>query len=343
MPAPASTRARAAFTLIELLVVIAIIAVLISLLLPAVQAAREAARRAQCVNNLKQMGLACHNYNSTHARFPMGGTTYFKLPGGGCSITRQHTVFSFLLGYMEQSNVYNNINFYFAAGAANTDPEYGVPPGLVQQTAFSTNISTFVCPSDQGQVPTSTDQNTYRQGSYAGNVGTWDIIRLTTSNCAPYEGNGPLGINMCYSEAALTDGTSNTLMIGELSRFRNHPLTWQNTWSRLGGYSFSYNTGSGTGSSFTYQGLVTAVPKINAGMRLPHVVSPAAPDAQTNWLGDPRLLEQGQIGFRSQHPGGANFLLGDGSVRFLKASIAPDSYRALATRAGGEVVSADAY
>ncbi|WP_435018640.1 DUF1559 domain-containing protein [Tundrisphaera sp. TA3] len=329
------------FTLIELLVVIAIIAVLIALLLPAVQAAREAARRSQCTNNMKQLGLAMHNYSSTHMAFPMGGT-YFPV-NGTCNMTYQHTVFTMVLGYMEQGNIYNSINFAFLAGMGGTDTQLGIQPGRVQYTAFGTTINSFVCPSDGKQTPLSlaSSQNAYTQCSYAGSVGTWDTVRKTAGSCQPETPNGAFGLNISYREGDFTDGLSQTLLLGELARFRNHPLTWQNTWSRLGGYEFDYTTPAGaSGSSFTYQGLVTAVPRINASMRLPHVVTPTT---KMSWLTDARVLEQGQIGFRSQHPGGANFLFGDGSVRFLKSTINTDTYRALATRDGQEVVSADSY
>ncbi|MDX2038424.1 MAG: DUF1559 domain-containing protein [Isosphaeraceae bacterium] len=342
-------RDRSGFTLIELLVVIAIIAVLISLLLPAVQAAREAARRAQCTNNLKQLGLALHNYHQSVNAFAPGSTHWpAGSPASGCDsgnfIPRQHTVFSLILPFMEQQNVYNLINFHFAAGTGGTSTMYGVQPGLVQYTAFDTTISSFICPSDLPQTPLTpaSSQNAYRQCSYAASVGTWDTIRNTDrTNCRPYPPDGAFGYEFTLSEAGVTDGLSNTLFIGELARFRNHPLTWQNTWSRSGGYSFSFtNPGGGTGTSFTYQVLITAVPRINAGLLVPHVVSRMPVEA---WTLDRRNLEMGQLGFRSQHPGGANFLMGDGSVRFLKATIAPAVYRGLSTRNTGEVLSADSY
>jgi prepilin-type N-terminal cleavage/methylation domain-containing protein/prepilin-type processing-associated H-X9-DG protein len=341
---------RRGFTLIELLVVIAIIGVLISLLLPAVQSAREAARRAQCTNNLKQMGLACHNYLSTMGTFPMGGTHWPpRVPasaacGAGDLILRHHTVFTFMLAFMEQQNVYNAVNFNFAAGVGGTSAMFGQQPGLVQYTAFNTSVSSFICPTDEPQTPLAlaSSQNAYRQSSYAGSVGTWDIIRNTdATNCVPYRPNGAFGYNYAAGEAEFTDGLSQTLFLGEMSRFRNHPLTWQNTWSRAGGYSFTFtNPGGGTGTSFTYQALVTAVPRLNAGLLVPHIVSAMPVEA---WQNDPRNLNMGQMGFRSQHPGGANFLFGDGSVRFLKQSIDIPTYRALSTRNAGETVSADAY
>src|SRR3954451_2633203 len=136
-------RSRRAFTLIELLVVIAIIAVLIGLLLPAVQSAREAARRAQCINNLKQLGIALYNYHDANGVFPIASqqfgswdTTCSYWPAG-------HSMFTAILPYLEQSPIFNAVNFTFVANADS--PEYGVLPGRAQVTALQTSINTFVC------------------------------------------------------------------------------------------------------------------------------------------------------------------------------------------------------
>jgi len=135
------TKPRRGFTLIELLVVIAIIAVLIALLLPAVQAAREAARRSQCVNNLKQIGLAMHNYHSTINSFPLGASSNPQSPGSYASWANWSAQ-ALLLGYMEQTAIYNAINFSYA-------PEWsGNPAYAINSTAYLSVINTYLCPSD---------------------------------------------------------------------------------------------------------------------------------------------------------------------------------------------------
>ena len=165
---------RQGFTLIELLVVIAIIAVLIALLLPAVQAAREAARRSQCSNNMKQIGLAIHNYESTHGCFPMGvynyGGTNATCPVGSIG----YTMFAFILGYMEQTADYNAINFSFPPGGHSY---LGFDAGAINRTGMITRMSSYICPddSDQTPYPVTTSTNGYSQSSYAGSAGTFDI------------------------------------------------------------------------------------------------------------------------------------------------------------------------
>ncbi len=161
-PSRRRTTARG-FTLIELLVVIAIIAVLIALLLPAVQSAREAARRAQCVNNLKQMGLAIHNYQSANGSFPMG-LFWVAEPGGSWSLQAgagSHafgfSFFAMMLPFMEQSNIYNAINFSIPAGGhpGNGTGYLGgnINSGMINRTGLIAQINSFICPSDLQQTP----------------------------------------------------------------------------------------------------------------------------------------------------------------------------------------------
>ncbi len=333
-----SGKVRRGFTLIELLVVIAIIAVLIALLLPAVQAAREAARRSQCVNNLKQVGLAMHNYESSIGKFPLGATTAVTNQGtatpvcptdGSTPLTRKkHTMWTLILPYVEQQNAFNSVNFDFAA----KDMQAGIHAGAVNYTGLKTTVAAYICPSD---IPASpiTSANAYSQGSYAGSFGTIDIIRYTS---CPYEvePDGMFGRNRCYGIADMRDGTSNTILAGEYSNFKTPLLTYGNYWN-----IFDWIGPSAFPGVTTIQGgLASTVPRINANVLTPDV--PATGTA--TWRNDPASFNMGQWGFRSLHPGGANFLFGDGSVRFLKSSVDPTIYRGLSTRTGGEVISADA-
>ncbi len=230
-------RTRRGFTLIELLVVIAIIAVLIALLLPAVQAAREAARRAQCTNNLKQIGLGMHNYNQTNNKFPQGKSMSFAYSS--------HTAYAgwtewsaqaMMLGYMEQSPVYNAINFYYCGG-------YGTGC-YVNLTSWNTVIPSFMCPSDtqvdKGGPPTSAmatvqawGQTTYppNTNSYRGSLGTTTSIYNWATGyacCSPDPFNlqgGPSVIPpfstglfvywYAYGLQDCTDGLSNTIAYAE--------------------------------------------------------------------------------------------------------------------------------
>jgi len=345
------------FTLIELLVVIAIIAVLISLLLPAVQSAREAARRAQCVNNLKQLTLAAHNYESANGTFPMGDS-----PGRdwqSLSLKRQNFGhFVALTAFYEQGAIFNALNTSIML--------YEYP----NSTVSGVGLSILWCPSD-GEIsglrypggPTdgwdcSPIPMTF--SSYAGNMGPliycWDDSRLNSmQGMFAHVGNsnpelGGAGSFPPVRIASITDGTSNTIIYGEHAHTKlaqsgddYYGLNW---WSSgdYGDTTFSTIFPPNYFQTFLQSGNPPDVP---GGIGPPRMQC-----RQKNWSMDST----------SMHPGGCNFALADGSVRFIKNSIQswnPLSivyngsydlkgqgfgvFQALSTRNGGEVISADSY
>jgi prepilin-type N-terminal cleavage/methylation domain-containing protein/prepilin-type processing-associated H-X9-DG protein len=344
------------FTLIELLVVIAIIAVLIGLLLPAVQSAREAARRAQCVNNLKQIGIALHEYHDANGILPIAVQEYQGWDTRCSYFRRFHSMFTAILPYVEQAPVYNAVNFAFGS-AGPPSPPNGVIPGQIQATALQTRITMFICPSDPEMYSRNADQLgtnvPVSQGSYAAVFGYRDTIRWWKG--CPYgffPPDGVFGQNYGARLSAIIDGTSNTMFVGEASRFRNERDLWYNTWSLAAG------TPSCIPGVRRLAAFATTAPALNADLRIPDPTpSYSFTGDLDSWIYDPdpkiNARNAGQFGFRSQHPGGAHFLFGDGSVRFLKDSIDmgspsyadrnPGVYRKLSTKADGEVISADAY
>jgi len=371
--------------LIELLVVIAIIAILISLLLPAVQSAREAARRAQCVNNLKQIGIAIHNYISANNTLPIG-SVYERLNPVDCNPSKGinpigWSLFDQILNHMEQQSIYNAINFNLAPGGHNY---YGVDAGAANYTAMSATVASFVCPSDTGFIPPTygladsgiVSTNGYAQCSYAGMSGTYDIWEFWCG-CPPATtypscqgGVWPNNDGVFYRDYAvrlesITDGTSNTIAVGEFARFKNDPDQMLNQWNRALLFPSAYSA-----TTSRPEGMASSAPKINAPFQpnngTPTSIyypynKPLATGDYDSWcfsnngVNGVYALMLGQFGFRSQHPCGANFLFADGSVHFLKETIDMGNpvyssklankgvYRNLSTRAGGEVISSDAY
>jgi prepilin-type N-terminal cleavage/methylation domain-containing protein/prepilin-type processing-associated H-X9-DG protein len=360
------------FTLIELLVVIAIIAVLIALLLPAVQAAREAARRSQCVNNLKQIGLGLHNYHSSNNTFPMGGskgpnTQAGATTAGGTPGTTNYTptwdgwsALAVMSPFMEQAPLYASMNFSYAPGVTGN---YGQIGNL---TAFQSKIAVFLCPSDgfAGQVNIN---------SYFASVGPTTINCCSNGNMTP---PGLVGYETCFSIAAVIDGTSNTIAFSESLTGEPNPAT----------PAFRGNSTGNTGSALA----ANAVNVVNvAGGNLATIMS----NLQTDWQactvkwgsGTPLnnfnsgagwRWAQGAMGYSlfntvatpnknkwsacrvdccvqaehahyvqamSNHSGGVNVGLADGSVRFVKDSINPQMWWALGTKAGSEVIDASSY
>jgi prepilin-type N-terminal cleavage/methylation domain-containing protein/prepilin-type processing-associated H-X9-DG protein len=321
---PRLYRPRSAFTLIELLVVIAIIAVLIALLLPAVQSAREAARRAQCVNNLKQIGLAMHNYVESRGALPGADMVYNSANATELSALSQ------VLPYLEQTGIYNSINCDFSY----QDPTNG--------TAMMTVINGFICPSDlPDPIPSLGGQTNYMANMGSGIVWQWAV----GGNAGLPMPNGVFYGDSATTFAAITDGLSNTTFFSErvLADGNNAVV------SPIADVFFS--PAAPTTPDQAMQ-LCQAVNINDLNNQFPLFMG--AP-----WLCGQHIFthvmppDSRSCGFfvalravmppSSRHPGGVNVLFGDGSVKFVKDSVNLAAWRSLGTRSGGEVVSSDSF
>lgn len=347
---------RGGFTLIELLVVIAIIALLIALLLPAVQSAREAARRAQCVNNLKQIGIACHNYLSAFQVLPFGkGPSYDQIIPGTPFYARWST-HSQLLLYIEQGTLFNSINFSIAPetpGMAGDVPFMPPYQNLNREnaTASRTQVATFLCPSDGAQILSGWPG----ANSYLGNMQTWacDLGDNNPSVVAPAE--QPHGIFYYLSKvsfATITDGTSNTAFFSEKIRgngmrdsdARSDSLITASPTTLDATYFTCTGTNPLTTPRLTHAQGASWVMGEMCCTQYNHVSTPnKATCAGLGFANNSMANMPMQVPPSSRHPGGVNTLFGDGSVKFVKDSVSLLTYRALGTRNGGEAISADAY
>jgi prepilin-type N-terminal cleavage/methylation domain-containing protein/prepilin-type processing-associated H-X9-DG protein len=324
---------RQGFTLIELLVVIAIIAVLIALLLPAVQAAREAARRSQCTNNLKQLGLAMHNYHDSVSSFPIGAMGVRSLIAGGRYPdgtpvgNARRTWLPMLLPYIEQGVVANSYNFSQIFNS------------YLNTTAELTQISVLSCPSDpnQGSIENSPPRFQY---NYVVNWGstTWQQNMTTTynptigiyppgtTNSVPFLG-APFTMDKSFGIQSITDGTSNTLLMAEVKigaditgGIQDHRGDiWNDDWMCAMFTAFtppnvSFSDYLGNDCNYPYQNNPPCI------VQVPYFIAA-----------------------RSYHPGGVNALMADGHVQFFKNTIAYTTWRMLGSSQGGEVLSSDSY
>ncbi|MFO0952275.1 MAG: DUF1559 domain-containing protein [Isosphaeraceae bacterium] len=334
-------RLRRGFTLIELLVVIAIIAVLIALLLPAVQSAREAARRAQCTNNMKQIGLALHNYHSAQDVFPFG-----EMPPGigpaGTAPNKQNGAWQYwgaaalLLPYMEQSQTFGTLNF-----------QYWAPSDAPNATTYSMKVGAFICPSDGARAPEICINYKASTGTYA----KVQSVNFSNGQGTPYDTNGMFTMGKVYGLRDCLDGSSNTIAFGEQLGGDGNRMKWtpSDGWGGgIGGWAIATGGDPVTGNASLpnefamFQAMERSCDQ--SGYRKADVT-------EANWAG--RYLTVGGFNFSifntiqvpngphvmgcradcssgcwpeqngpsmatSNHPGGANFLMSDGSVRFIK-------------------------
>jgi prepilin-type N-terminal cleavage/methylation domain-containing protein/prepilin-type processing-associated H-X9-DG protein len=331
---------RRGFTLIELLVVIAIIAVLIALLLPAVQAAREAARRAQCVNNLKQIGIAIHNYHSSINSLPWGDLTGYW---------NDWSTVALLLPYLEQGPLFNSINFNSALQSST------FPGFAVNLTVQGVKLNAVLCPSDFSRLT-----NAQGHTNYDPNCGADPNIYNTPSIWA-----GPFGVlsttgwsvpgRNIVSFATITDGLSQTAAFSEKVMgigTANAPdgLKPSSTY-----YSVAQTFATSPQAYYTAcnaVGLPIATPIQNyasgswwyAGQPISsvytHVMPPNGNNCEFDTYG---YAPNGALTASSRHSGGVNTLMCDGSVRFVKSTVAPQTWWALGSMAGSEVLSSDSY
>jgi len=309
---------RRAFTLVELLVVIAIIGVLVALLLPAVQAAREAARRSKCSNNFKQLGIAVHNYHDSLGSFPPG-MAYWATP-----TRRGNSLYAFLLPYLEQ----NGLNLAWDW----SNPRNNVSTTTTPKTTHHV-LPILVCPSDPIPNPTVEFVNSmagvtevYALTSYGGNAGRRGFSPPSAgAPTNPPTQDGVFYVNSRIGFKDVTDGTSGTLLFGErLHRDREYdalapgantdPIVKKGWWATSGNYVFGI-------------GDVT----LSAWVPI-NYLHPAGAALDT------AAIEKRICAFGSMHPGGANFGLVDGSVRFISATTPLAQLQAVSTRSGGEVV-----
>ena len=328
-------RPRSGFTLIELLVVIAIIGILIALLLPAVQSAREAARRAQCTNNLKQLGLALHSYLSVNNTFP----PVVVLPRN--RTTQPWSGLTRILPYLEQGNLYDAVNW-------GRDFEFTISPTLA-----AVRVATFLCPSEVNDVARVTPTLTYYPNNYCFNQGTWFVYDPPSDQV----GDGPFVPNRAYSPSALRDGLSNTVGMTEAKAYQ--PNYWDSKNPATLGVAAPLNpaglatyiggTFDSNGHTEWVEGDVHEVGVTNTftpNTRVIAMVNGQPTDVDLISMRDGEsttLPTYAAVTARSYHPGGVMAMLLDGSVRFVKDTVQLRVWRGLGTRAGGEVISADDY
>jgi prepilin-type N-terminal cleavage/methylation domain-containing protein/prepilin-type processing-associated H-X9-DG protein len=314
---------RTGFTLIELLVVIAIIAVLIALLLPAVQQAREAARRTQCKNNLKQLGLAVHNYHDTHRAFPPG---QIRINFPDKPKVRGWSLFVQLLPQFEQGPLYARWDF--------ADPLANANGGLSANTAHV--LPMLLCPSDAiPQNPVQSTTSWYGVSSYAGNGGSRSHPPENLSGDGIFSASGPATPSFPQVRMGdVTDGLSGTFLFGERDHtdpnydtyytagWATEPMGQWGWWAPSGG---AFGLSDVTLSTFATMNYRVPVPANGPG------------GDQTTFSS---LYDPFRVGaYGSRHTGGANFCLADGSVRFVSENVDGAVYIGLGTRAKGEVVT----
>ena len=341
-----SRNGRRGFTLVELLVVIAIIGILVGLLLPAVQAAREAARRMQCSNNLKQIGLALHNYVSAHRVFPFGkGPSYPSAP-----VYARWSQHALILPFIEQSALYNTIDFRFPpetpgmGGVVAFMPAYSNPSG-VNAASCRTPVPGFFCPSDSA--PTDVWQ---AQNNYVGNQGGWLCDRGDQPGAATDVSPSETQTGVFYflskvRPADVVDGLSNTVFFSEKIRGQGSPNPRTDLFiiphqtSLLATYNACSGLNTNTATPLSSKWGYSWVMGENCCTQYNHVAAPNSNSCGGTGFPGTMTNMAMQVSAASRHAGGVQTMLGDGSVRFVGNSIDLIVWRALGSRASGEVAS----
>ena len=313
-------KSQRGFTLIELLVVIGVVAILIGLLLPALQSAREAARRAACINNLRQLGLALHNYTSDWDQFPAA----FMIEDFG-----QHSPHTALLPYLECPDLYNSLNFRLPEGKIEN-------LNAGNSTAATCRVPVFLCPSDPIGQTTPLGGTNYRACT-----GTNDVVRFNTLIGLSENSNGIFG--WIDSPAVIPDGLSNTLAFSEknispgaagvfhpqadwiecLVSWYDSPTSWPKTCANLPNADAAQHE---AGRTWLFPGAIYT-----------HFQATISPNNSIPDCGASLINGQGLFTARSYHPGGVNAALADGSVRWFSSSINLAVWRAFGTKAGGDL------
>ncbi len=348
---------RRGFTLIELLVVIAIIGVLIALLLPAVQSAREAARRMQCTNNLKQIGIGIHNYVDVNGSLPPTGNS--GPVNNRAANANDFSMNTKLLPYMEQQAIYNAMNVSVGYNMEHNG------------TAASTRVNTFLCPSDPSSIRrglTNYPGHDFADCNYGNSLGTLHTLYGGQFDGPAYmTGTGAAAYGGVVTLAGVTDGTSNTAIYSEWLKGRG-TATPGNATVYLTSITYTPPTvpgvsggvlqtlqtisaqcqasttlGAQTTKGFSWASQGTGVgggySHVNTPNKKPCTFSNYNANYPANWNYASATL----IGASSAHSGGVNVCLLDGSVRFVKDSVSQTSWWALGTKGGGEIISSDSF